>query len=124
MRRLTGNGDQEKAMEIMRRIVFALAVGAALFFGRGATAAEFAVTEANWKPENLVLLVEGTARQRDSVILVRNAVTNALLGSAAVRADGKWMLKIRSPTSVPPRVRAELGSKCVDCAVEGAGSTK
>ena len=124
MDRLSEKRDRGRTLDTIRGIVIAMGVGAALFFCQGATAAEFAMTDANWKPENLLFQVEGTARQPGSVVLVRDAATQALLGSAAVRADGKWMLKIRSPTSVPPRVRAELGSKCVDCAVEGAGSTK
>ena len=111
-------------METIHRIVFALSVGVTFFFCRGATAAEFALTEANWKPDNLVFYVEGKARQPDSVVLVRDAYTRALLGSAAVRADGKWVLKIRNPKSVPPRILAELGSKRVECAVEGAGSNQ
>ena len=111
------NGDQGRVIGAVRWIVFVLAVSAALFFCRGATAAEFAVTEADWKSESLVLYVEGTARPPDSVVLVRDAGTHALLGSAAVRADGKWALKIRSPKCVPLRVRAQLGSRSLEYAV-------
>ena len=124
MGRLTGSGDQGRAMANLRTMAFALAVGATFLFCGAATASEFAVTEAIWKPENLLLRLEGTARQPGSVVLVRDASTLALLGSAAVRADGKWMLKIRSPANVPSRARVEAGSKCVECTVEGADSSK
>ncbi len=84
-----------------------------------AAAADVAITGAAWKPESSVLRIEGTAARPDSVVLVRDADTRALLGSAAVRADGKWMLKIRNPSAVPARTLAQVGSECVECDVTG-----
>ena len=79
-----------------------------------------AFTAADWKPERAMLRIEGTSTKPDAVVLVRNADTRALLGSAAVRADGKWLLKIRDPSAVPARLIAELGSQCVERDVIGA----
>jgi len=104
-----------------RRIWKAL-VGLSLAAGmaQGAFAADLAITDAQWKPEKSVLRIEGTSVRPDEVVLVRDADTRALLGSAAVRADGKWVLKIRKPSAVPARMTAELGSQCATCDVTGA----
>jgi hypothetical protein len=120
----TGVEDQTGAMRTIRRVLFPLVVGAALFLCRGAGATEFAVTGANWKPETLMLLVEGMAGHPGSVVLVRDADTHTLLGSAAVRGDGKWVLKIRNPANVPLRAEVEVGSKCLECDIEGAASAQ
>jgi hypothetical protein len=79
-----------------------------------------AVTSADWKPERAVLRIEGTSTKPDAVILVKDADSRALLGSAAVRADGKWLLKIRKPDAVPARLMAVLGSQYVECDVIGS----
>ncbi len=79
----------------------------------------FAITSADWQPDKATLRIEGTAGKPDDVVLVRDAKTKALLGSAAVRADGKWLLKLRSPAAVPARTMAELGANCVECDVSG-----
>lgn len=78
-----------------------------------------AITAAEWRPERSILQIEGTAVKPDEVVLVRDAATRALLGSAAVRADGKWVLRIRDPSAVPARARAELGRQGVECDVTG-----
>ena len=83
-----------------------------------------AVTAANWKPESSVLRIEGTSTKPNAVILLRNADTRALLGSAAVRADGKWLLKLRDPSAVPARLSAAIGSQCVECDVIGAVASR
>lgn len=106
-----------------------LSLGAALLIlatsGLPAAAGEtVAVTAANWKLESSMLRIEGTSTRPDAVILVRNADTGALLGSAAVRADGKWLLKLRDPAVVPARLSAELGSQCVECDVIGAMASR
>jgi hypothetical protein len=105
-----------------RRIWKAL-VGLALAAGvaQVAFAADLVITDAQWKPENSVLRIEGTSTHPDEVVLVRDAKSRALLGSAAVRADGKWRLKIRNPSSVPTRMSAELGRECVNCDVTRVG---
>jgi hypothetical protein len=98
----------------------AAVVWAAAAFAVPAWAAEpVAITAAEWRPDRSILQIEGTATKPDEVVLVRDAGTRALLGSAAVRADGKWMLKIRDPSAVPTRARAELGKQCVECDVTG-----
>lgn len=81
---------------------------------------KLAITAATWKAEKAELKVEGVSRHVDDVVLVRDAATRKLLGSAAVRRDGKWVLKIRDPESVPAKMRAELGGKCVECVVQNA----
>ena len=80
------------------------------------------VTAAEWRSDRSQLRLEGVARNPDSVVMVRDADTMALLGSAAVRADGKWMLKIRNPKTVPCRARAEADGKIFECDVANAPS--
>jgi hypothetical protein len=97
---------------------------AALVLGTWAPAAKGAdavrITTAEWKPETSQLKIEGMAEHRDGIVLVRDATTKAFLGSAAVRADGKWALKIREPKSVPCRTRAEIDGQSAECDIENA----
>ncbi|MEW6488103.1 MAG: hypothetical protein AB1578_09330 [Thermodesulfobacteriota bacterium] len=111
------DGWQGRPGRVLRRLAAAAALScaAASAWASGA----IVVTAAQWRPENSVLRIEGTCTKPDAVILVRDAESRALLGSAAVRADGKWMLKLRDPGAVPSRARVELGSLGVECDVTG-----
>jgi ribosomal protein L15E len=108
---------KERRGKLIRRLTAAAAIAWAA--GSAWASGAVVVTAAQWRPESSVLRIEGTSTKPDAVILVRDAHTRALLGSAAVRADGKWMLKIRDPAAVPARARVELGSQCVECDVTG-----
>ena len=102
-------------------LAICLAVLAIGFWAPAATAGDAVqITTAEWKPETSQLKIEGTAQNRDGVVLVRDATTMAFLGSAAVRADGKWALKIREPRSVPCRTKAEIDGRAVECDVQNA----
>jgi len=116
MERMTGNPG--RTFRALARACAGLCLAVALALPAWA-GAPFAITSADWQPDKSTLRVEGTAGKPDDVVLVRDAKTRALLGSAAVRADGKWVLKLRSPTAVPVRTLAELGAKCVECDVTG-----
>lgn len=77
-----------------------------------------AITGAIWKPDRSELRIEGYSERVDDVVLLRDAETKKLLGSAAVRGDGKWMLKVLHPTSVPTRLAVTCGKETKECAVE------
>ena len=77
------------------------------------------IDSAEWRAERKILLIEGTAATPDSTVLVRDVKTRALLGAAAVRADGKWLLKIRRPKTVPERMSAECDGDVRECPVSG-----
>jgi murein endopeptidase len=78
---------------------------------------QFQVSAVSWKAEKAELKVEGFAKKPDSLVMVRDADTKALLGCAAVRADGKWMLKLRNPKTVPARMRVECDEGVRECDV-------
>ncbi|MBI5014306.1 MAG: hypothetical protein HZB55_02295 [Deltaproteobacteria bacterium] len=96
--------------------------GAALALWAASPAAaapeKLAITSAVYKAERSELRIEGRCKHVDSIVLVRDATTKKLIGSAAVRADGVWMLKIRDPNFVPTRTRAECDGARAECAVE------
>lgn len=111
------DGWQARPGKMFRRLAagVVLSLAAASAWASGAVV----VTAAQWRPESSVLRIEGTCTKPDAVVLVRDAESRALLGSAAVRSDGKWMLKLRDPAAVPSRARVELGSLGVECDVTG-----
>ncbi len=76
------------------------------------------VTQATWKAERSELLIEGTSDKVDDVVLLRDAATKAFVGSAAVRRDGKWLLKVKHPNSVPARLTVVCGKDSKECTVE------
>jgi murein endopeptidase len=80
----------------------------------------FQISTVSWKAEKRELKVEGFAKKPDSLVMVRDADTKALLGCAAVRADGKWMLKLRNPKNVPARMRVECDEGVKECDVAKA----
>jgi hypothetical protein len=89
-------------------LIVALAfVAVSLSAGVTRAGEQFEISVVSWKAEKLELKVAGFAEKPDSLVMVRDADTQALLGCAAVRADGKWMLKLRNPKKVPTRMRFE-----------------
>ena len=94
-------------------------VGIALLITGSAVAApKVQVSSAVWKADRNELRIEGSAVEPDEVVLVRDADTKAFVGSAAVRGDGKWMLKVRNPKSVPAKLRVECLGTTAECPVE------
>jgi hypothetical protein len=106
----------------LRVVVQGVALGAVLVSWSWSPAAraseKLAITSAVWKAEKAELRIEGRSQHVDAVVLVRDANTKKLIGSAAVRADGKWMLKIRDPNFVPNRTRADCEGAGDECAVQ------
>lgn len=89
-------------------LFIALFTGLLVFDGAGALAAGgLEISAARWRPARAELRIEGHAAKAGDEVLVRDADTHALLGCAAVRADGVWMLKLRNPKRVPARMSAE-----------------
>ena len=86
---------------------------AALVLVSGVVAAssseKLSIVSATWKAQECELRVEGVSLYVGGAVFVRDEATKKLLGSAAVRADGKWVLKVRQPAVVPSRMRAEVG---------------
>jgi hypothetical protein len=103
-------------------VVQGLALGGVVLVSLSLTPAagaseKLAITSAVWKAEKAELRIEGLSKHVDAVVLVRDADSRKLIGSAAVRADGKWMLKIRNPNFVPSRTRADCEGAGDECAV-------
>lgn len=86
--------------------------------GAAGASERLAITSAVYKAEKSELRIEGRSKYVDSVVLVRDAATKKLIGSAAVRGDGVWMLKIRDPNYVPKKTRAECDGAGAECAVQ------
>ncbi len=76
------------------------------------------VIQATWKVDRSELKIEGTSDKIDDVVLLRDPETRTFLGSAAVRRDGRWLLKIRNPDRVPSRLTVVCGRDSTECAVE------
>jgi hypothetical protein len=77
----------------------------------------FQIQSAQWRVARSELKIEGWAAKPGNAVLVRDAETRALLGCAAVRADGKWVLKIRNPKKIPAKVGAECDEGSKQCRV-------
>jgi hypothetical protein len=77
---------------------------------------------ATWTWQKSELRIEGFSSRVDEVVLLRDADTRSLLGSAAVRGDGKWLLRIRNPRAVPSRLQATCGKELRECVVESVAS--
>lgn len=84
-------------------MLFAGAFGAA----GGHAADRIEIRAARYRPARSELRIEGVAAEGSGEVLIRDADSKALLGCAAVRSDGVWMLKLRKPRHVPARLSAE-----------------
>lgn len=92
-------------------LFIALFTGLLVFDGVGALAAGgLEIRTARWRPARAELRIEGRAATAGDEVLVRDADTHALLGCAAVRADGVWVLRLRNPKRIPARMSAECDS--------------
>lgn len=82
------------------------------------------VTSAKWETgtDSAKLVATGTAPARQEVVL-RNAGTNAVLGSAKASASGQWTLTAALP-SPPCQVVADTSRSNATAAVAVAGTTK
>jgi hypothetical protein len=81
------------------------------------------IAHATWARQKSELRIEGFSSRIDEVVLLRDADTRSLLGSAAVRRDGKWLLRIRNPKAVPSRLQAACGTELRECVVESLASS-
>ncbi|MFB3854421.1 MAG: hypothetical protein ACE148_11430 [Vicinamibacterales bacterium] len=81
------------------------------------TGATLSITSA--QVTNRGLSVAGTANAGDSVLLL-DATTGAVLGSARVRRDGTWSRSLPGLKTIPCRVRAESAGAFVERDVDGA----
>jgi hypothetical protein len=85
----------------------------------GIAEADFVVTKAEWKTEKTELKVEGTAEVAAKVV-VYDADTDELLGSAKAAPDGRWRFKLKNPGQVPCRVTAESEGEFLEKNVKNA----
>ncbi len=97
--------------------VLALVLGMSL----AAAAAPFNLKKAVWKVDKQKLVVRGTGPQGDEVE-VYDADSGASIGEAHVNSKGQWKVVVRSPDTVPCRVRAELEDDSLERDVKNAPS--
>ena len=82
--------------------------------------AAFTINEAEWEDDDAQLEVEGRYNETGVEVIIRNAKTNALLGSSIVRENNKWELKLMVMDSVPCRIEAQAGDMMQQEDVENA----
>ncbi len=70
----------------------------------------FIIKEAEWEDDGARLEVEGRHNTPGTEVVIRNANTNALLGTSSVRPNGEWELKVLALDSVPCRIEAQAGA--------------
>lgn len=98
----------------VRLMTFVFLIGWGFLAMAGKPEADLVVTKAEWKPEKTELKVEGTAEVAAKVV-VYDADTDELLGSATAAPDGKWKFKLKNAGQVPCRVSAESKEQALSC---------
>ena len=77
------------------------------------------LTEAKWEADDSELKVKGRGNT-GSVVMISNAGTGAILGSATVNSDGKWKFKLENPSAVPCLVKVASEGQFMEKAVKDA----
>jgi len=80
---------------------------------------DFEMTKAEWRSDKSELKVDGKGHAGAKVV-VKNAGTKAILGTANVDGDGKWRFRLKNPAGVPRRVRAECNGQFLERDVRNA----
>ncbi len=87
---------------------------------RNQRSADFVIKEAEWEDDDAQLEIKGRSKTPGAEVTIRNAKTNALLGSAIVRSDRKWKFKFTIMDAVPCRIEAQTGDRVQQKDVDGA----
>jgi hypothetical protein len=74
---------------------------------------DFEMTKAEWRSGKSELKVDGKG-DVGTEIVVMNAGTQAILGTASVDPRGKWKFRLKNPAGVPCRVRAEFDGQFLE----------
>jgi len=80
----------------------------------------FEIKKALWENDDGQLKIKGRYNRPGADIIIRNAKTNVLLGTATVRKSRKWKLKALIVDTVPCRIEAQAGDEIQQKEVEGA----
>ena len=72
----------------------------------GKRSGSFSIKKAVWKADDAKLEIKGKGKENKAVI-VSNALSGVVIGSDDVNDDDKWKIKIKRPSTVPCRIRAE-----------------
>ena len=88
-----------------------VAVGFILFgaIGDAHSAKAPKISAASWSPGKIRLKVSGQYWGKRQYVIVSNTLTGDVLGTVQSNKKGEWTLKVKNPSSVPCRVRAESG---------------
>lgn len=69
------------------------------------------IKDAEWEEDDAQLEVKGRYNNPGVEVTIRNARTDALLGSTVVRNNREWKFKVEVTDSVPCRIKAQAGDK-------------